>query len=107
MAYMYGHPHIPSDRSIEVASVTNVTLVDDIDGSEAVDTVSFGLDGTEYEIDLNDEHIDELRGGLMPYIKAARKVGAGPSRRQTSAVPKRSRRDLAETGRGWLGTATR
>jgi Lsr2 len=78
-----------------------VRLVDDLDGSEAVDTVSFGLDGAEYEIDLSNEHIDQLRGGLMPYIKAARKAGAGPSRRQTSAAPKRSRQDLAEV-RAWL-----
>jgi hypothetical protein len=70
-----------------------------IDGeSEAVDTVQFALDGTDYEIDLLSEHIDELRGGLMPYIKAARKVGAGPSRRQTTAAPKRSREGLGEVG---------
>jgi hypothetical protein len=64
--------------------------------------VSFGLDGTDYEIDLNEEHIDQLRGGLMPYIKAGRKVEAGPARRQTSAAPKRSARgDLGEA-RAWL-----
>src|SRR3954463_4436794 len=79
---------------IPVAQHVQIRLVDDLDGSEAVDTVSFGLDGTEYEIDLNEEHIDQLRGGLMLYIKAARKVGAGPSRRQASAAAKPSGRDL-------------
>ena len=79
-----------------------VRLVDDLDGSDAVDTVSFALDGTEYEIDLNDEHIDQLRGSLMLYIKAARKVGGGPSRRQTSAAPKRSSRDDLAEVRAWL-----
>lgn len=79
-----------------------VRLIDDIDGeSEAVDTVSFGLDGTDYVIDLSSEHIDRLRGSLMPYIAAARKAGAGSSRRQTSAAPKRSRGDLGEV-RAWL-----
>jgi hypothetical protein len=78
-----------------------VTLIDDIDGSEAIDTVSFGLDGTEYEIDLNEKHIDELRGGLMPYIKAARKAGSAHARRQTSVAPKRSRQDMGEI-RAWL-----
>src|SRR5690349_3495113 len=87
---------------VDVARNEIVRLVDDLDGSEAVDTVSFGLDGAEYEIDLNEEHIDQLRGGLMPYIKAARKAGAAaPSRRQTSSAPKRSRQDLGEV-RAWL-----
>jgi Lsr2 len=39
-----------------VARKVNVLLVDDIDGSDAVETVSFGLDGTHYEIDLNSDH---------------------------------------------------
>jgi nucleoid-associated protein Lsr2 len=87
---------------VYVARNEIVRLVDDLDGSEAVDTVSFGLDDSEYEIDLNDEHIDQLRGGLMPYIKAGRKVGAGPSRRQASAAPKRSSRDDLGEVRAWL-----
>jgi hypothetical protein len=87
---------------MDVARNEVVTLIDDIDGeSEAVDTVSFGLDGTEYEIDLNEAHIDELRGGLMPYIQAARKAGGAPARRRASAAPKRSRQDLGEV-RAWL-----
>ena len=64
--------------------------------------MSFSLDGTNYEIDLNEKHIDGLRGTLMPYIQAARKAAGGaPARRQTSAVPKRSRQDLGEI-RAWL-----
>jgi len=86
---------------VDVVRNEIIRLVDDLDGSEAVDTVSFGLDGAEYEIDLNDEHIDLLRWALMPYIKAARKAGAGPSRRQTNAAPKYSRGDLGEV-RAWL-----
>jgi Lsr2 len=51
-----------------------VLLVDDIDGSDADETIKFGLDGTHYEIDLNSDHAEELRGQLSRYVKAARKV---------------------------------
>ena len=39
-----------------MAQRVNVFLVDDIDGSDAAETISFGLDGTRYEIDLNSDH---------------------------------------------------
>src|SRR4051794_6191129 len=44
-----------------MAQRVNVVLVDDIDGSDAAETVTFGLDGVQYEIDLSDGHADELR----------------------------------------------
>ncbi len=56
---------------------TLVELVDDIDGSEAEETVSFAVDGTGYEIDLSGEHANALREALAPYIVAARKAGGG------------------------------
>jgi hypothetical protein len=58
----------------EMAQKVNVLLVDDIDGSDADETIQFGLDGTHYEIDLNSDHAQELRGQLSRYVKAARKV---------------------------------
>ena len=57
-----------------MAQKVNVLLVDDIDGSDAKETIPFGLDGTHYEIDLNSDHAQELRGRLERYVKAARKV---------------------------------
>ena len=57
-----------------MAQKVNVLLVDDIDGSDAEETIQFGLDGTHYEIDLNSDHAQELRGQLVRYVKAARKV---------------------------------
>jgi hypothetical protein len=42
--------------------------------------VRFALDGTEYEIDLNEEHSDELRSALGKYVSHARKVGGGTRR---------------------------
>ena len=50
-------------------------LVDDLDGGEAAGTVRFGLDGTEYEIDLSAAHSDELREELQRYLAHARRAG--------------------------------
>ena len=66
-------------------------LIDDIDGGEATSTVRFGLDGTEYEIDLSPAHGDELRNALGRYLAHARRVGgtarsAARSRRGGAAV---------------------
>jgi hypothetical protein len=55
-------------------------LIDDLDGSEAEGTVRFGLDGAEYEIDLNAEHAQALRDALARYVRAARRAG-GSARR--------------------------
>jgi hypothetical protein len=56
-------------------------FIDDIDGSEAEGTVRFGLDGTEYEIDLNTAHAKELRSTLTRYTQAARRSAGTGSRR--------------------------
>ncbi|MDQ1058102.1 hypothetical protein QFZ23_002003 [Arthrobacter globiformis] len=59
---------------------TVVVLEDDLDGSEASETLNFSVDGTEYEIDLNADHANELRSALSRYTNAARKVTGGRSR---------------------------
>ena len=63
-----------------MAQKVQTLYIDDIDGSEAAGTVRFGLDGTDYEIDLNAAHTDELHAALGTSIGHARKVG-GTSRR--------------------------
>ena len=63
-----------------MAQKVNIVLVDDIDGSEATETVTFGLDGTSFEIDLNDTHAAGLRDALAPFIGHGRKVGSAPRR---------------------------
>ena len=55
-------------------------LIDDLDGSAAEGTVRFGLDGTEYEIDLNAGHAEQLREALAAYVRAGRRVGGGSRR---------------------------
>ncbi|CAI9400251.1 histone-like nucleoid-structuring protein Lsr2 [Nocardioides sp. T2.26MG-1] len=69
-----------------MAQKVNIVLVDDLDGSEATQTVSFGLDGTTYEIDLNDTNAAALRDALAGYIGHGRKVGAAPRRGRRSAA---------------------
>ena len=49
-------------------------LIDDIDGSNADETVSFSLDGVTYEIDLNGEHAAQLRDGFTWWIGHGRRV---------------------------------
>ena len=56
---------------------TLVVLVDDLDGTEATETVSFALDGTSYELDLNDKNAAALRDALSVYVGVARKTNRG------------------------------
>jgi hypothetical protein len=72
-------------RSVErnqaaVAQKIQTLFIDDLDGSAAEGTVRFGLDGTEYEIDLNEQHTRELRDALARYVSAARRAN-GVARR--------------------------
>ena len=60
-----------------MAQKVQVQLIDDLDGSDADGTVRFGLDGTEYQIDLSAGHARELRGALARYVGAARRAGGG------------------------------
>ncbi len=65
-----------------------VTLSDDIDGSEAAETIAFGLDGKSYEIDLNEGNAEKLRKALAPYVDAGRKRSkSGKAYRQTQVAP--------------------
>ena len=63
-----------------MAQKIQILLIDDLDGSEAEGTIRFGLDGTEYEIDLNAEHAQALRDALARYVRAARRAGGGARR---------------------------
>ena len=63
-----------------MAQKIQTLFIDDIDGGAAEGTVRFALDGTEYEIDLNAKHSEELRSALGRYVTHARKVG-GSARR--------------------------
>ncbi len=53
-----------------MAKETITRLIDDLDGGEADETVKFGLDGVQYEIDLSKDNAAKLREALQPYVKA-------------------------------------
>jgi hypothetical protein len=83
----------------KMAQRVSVLLVDDIDGSEAEETISFGLDGTRYEIDLNGKHAQELREQLERYVRAARRVTGSSSR--SARVRRASADDKSKEVRDW------
>lgn len=74
-----------------MAQKVQVLLVDDLDGGEASETVSFSLDGTAYEIDLSSENAAKLRKDFDQYIDRARKGGGGGRRRRARTGPGRER----------------
>jgi hypothetical protein len=64
-----------------MARKVQVILSDDLDEDLPADeTVSFSLDGTNYEIDLSEKNATELRDAFSRYVQAARKVGRGSGR---------------------------
>ena len=74
---------------------TIVTLVDDLDGSEAAETVTFGIDGDSFEIDLSQANADALRSTLEGWVTQARCAGAEP---RTHTAPTRSTTVLPAVG---------
>lgn len=60
-------------------------LTDDTNGKSADETVTFGLDGREFEIDLTSKNAAALRKAFDVYVKNGRKVGG---RRARGASPK-------------------
>jgi hypothetical protein len=58
-----------------VAQKVQILLVDDLDDSEASQTVEFSLEGTSYEIDLSEDNAAAMRDAFAPYVASARKVG--------------------------------
>jgi len=77
----------PQRKGTIVAQQVNVVLVDDIDGSEAGETVLFGLDGATYEIDLSDKNAKKLRDSVALYVASARRTGGRRSATRASGRP--------------------
>lgn len=83
-----------------MAQKVHIILVDDLDGTDADETVGFALDGTSYEIDLTTKNAAALREALAPYVGHARKVGGRRSGRRTSSSAAASGASPAEI-RAW------
>jgi len=85
-----------------MAQQTTVTLTDDLDGGKAVETVTFGLDGRSYEIDLSKKNASALRKALGEFTGSARKVRAGRATSSGTAKAARpSARIDAKAVREW------
>lgn len=89
-----------------MARETYTRLIDDIDGSEGSETVSFALDGQAYEIDLSDKNAAKLRAALADYTRNGTKIGkAAKSATRGGNVrpmPTAQERELRQRQREWL-----
>jgi Lsr2 len=83
---------------VEMAQKVTVELEDDLDGGPADETVRFGFDGSDYEIDLSNKNAATLRRQLEPFIEHARKAGRG-QRRRSARTP--SSRQHSGAVRAW------
>ncbi len=67
-----------------MAQIREIRLVDDLDGEVADETVEFGVDGKNYEIDLSTANAKKLRDALAEFVAAARRAGG---RRRGGGAP--------------------
>lgn len=83
-----------------MAQRVQVQLIDDLNGEEAHETVRFGLEGTDYEIDLTSENAEKLRSVLSEYVEKGRKAGG----KRGQASPKKTsgnKRENTQEIRQW------
>ncbi|MDX6212451.1 MAG: hypothetical protein QOF82_1538 [Frankiales bacterium] len=77
-----------------MAQRVQVLLVCDVhddDATPGTETISFSLDGTNYEIDVCDEHAVDLREAVAPYVGAGRRIsGARSGGRRAAVAPSRA-----------------
>ncbi|OUM44672.1 histone-like nucleoid-structuring protein Lsr2 [Arthrobacter sedimenti] len=88
-----------------MAQRVQVQLVDDLNGEEAQETVRFGLDGTDYEIDLTTDNAEALRTALAEYVGRARKAKTGRKnqggQQASSTSTSRAKREDTQQIRQW------
>ena len=88
-----------------MAKQTITQLIDDIDGTEAEESITFGIDGKNYEIDLNTKNAQKLRDALATYIGHATIVGrtraSGAGRSASGSSPARTDREQTQAIREW------
>lgn len=84
-----------------MAQRVNIVLIDDIDETEATETVTFGLDGVTYEIDLNEDNAARLRDSLAEFVGHGRKVSGSRRGKKSSASASASGQTSAREIREW------
>lgn len=83
-----------------MAQKVQVLLVDDLDGGEADETVTFSLDGKSYEIDLTTANAEKLRESLAEFVKAGRRTGGRSAGRGKARATSGGSQDTAKV-RAW------
>jgi len=99
-----------------MAQQQTVVLIDDLDGGTAEQTVTFSVDGQQYEIDLSRRNIQRLHDILAPFMTNARRArserGTSPRTRhlhttdQATAPPASSTSASGVTTSEDVGTET-
>lgn len=67
-----------------MAQKVTVSLQDDLDGGPAAETVRFALAGSEFEIDLSEQHARKFRQQIRPFLAHARRAGKSSKARPAS-----------------------
>lgn len=83
-----------------MAQKIHVALEDDIDGGAAAETIVFGLDGVEYEIDLSEQNATKMRESLTTWVANARRTGGRRKPGPATAGARAKRADLDKV-RAW------
>lgn len=73
-----------------MAQTVKIILEDDLDGGPADETVRFGLDGKQYEIDLSASNAERLRSSMQDFVSVARRASAGKAKTAGSASTPKS-----------------
>lgn len=81
-----------------MAKTTVVTVTDDIDGSGGAETVTFGLSGQDYEIDLSAKNLKKFQKSLQPFIDSGRRASRAGAVRP---VPGKAARNNSGAIRAW------
>jgi hypothetical protein len=85
-----------------MAQITEVRLVDDLDGGEAAESIVFGIDSKFYEIDLNEKNASALREAFAPFVNSARRAsGVSAATRPKSSARTTRPREQSTAIREW------
>jgi hypothetical protein len=84
-----------------MAQRVQVMLIDDVDGTDGAETVTFALDGVTYEIDLSEDNAKALREAFSPWVGHGRRV----SGRSASSTPRSPRKSSSSSSSSSSDTA--
>lgn len=73
-----------------MAQRVQVMLIDDVDGTEGTETVTFALDGVSYEIDLSEKNATKLRDAFSAWVGHGRRVSGRSTANRSSGGARKS-----------------